>query len=102
MKRDYVIMALERKSMVPGAPLFWGKRTPDEQRRNHRGYTCQIHKCERFTRKELEEFRKGCEEEFPFFDEIGNARKLFKFDNVLITLDQLSELGYKEYTVLRK
>lgn len=101
MERNYVIMAVERKGVVPGAAMFWGKHTADTQRRNPKGYTCQIRKCERFTREELEDWREGCEEDFPFFDEVG-SNKLFQHDNVLITLDQLEELGFKEYVVMRR
>lgn len=101
MERNYVILAVERKSIVPGAATFWGKRTADDQRRNPRGYTCQIENCERFTREELEEWRKGCEEDFPFFDEV-ETKKLYQRDNVLLTIDQLKELGYKEYIVMRR
>ena len=101
MNRNYVIMAVERKGNVPGAPVFWGKRTDDDQRRNHRGYTCQIRKCERFTREELEDWREGCEEDFPFFDEI-DSKKWSQHDNVLLTFDQLEALGFQEYVVMRR
>lgn len=99
--RKYVIVCNEHKSYVSGALLFWGSLTDDNDKRSYGGYTCQIDKCERYTREELEKWRGNLIKEYPFFDELKNQRSFFKKDEVLITVDDLKKcFGYREMKVL--
>ena len=99
MDRDYVIVCNEHHSIFPGALLFWGNHTEDSEKRSFAGYTSKIDKCERYTRKELEEWRGELKDEYPFFEEIS-AKKFSRSDEVLITIEQLKALGYREYHVM--
>lgn len=97
--REYVIVCNEHKSIIPGTLLFWGRRTEDKRKRSFGGYTCDIERCERYTRDELEEWRGDLKEEYPFFDEIERS-DFFKKNEVLITIQELENLGFKRYAVM--
>ncbi len=99
MNRDYVIVCNEHPSLLPGSLLFWGEHTEDSVDRSYSGYTCQIDKCEKYTREELERWRGGLKKEYPFFDEIkpGTFRR---HNEVLATIEQLELIGYREFHVL--
>lgn len=101
-ERKYVIVCNEHIGTVKDALLFWGSLTDDSrEKRSFGGYTCQIDKCERYTRKELEEFRGDLKAEYPFFDELKNERDFFKKDEIFISIDDLKEkLHYREFKVL--
>lgn len=71
-ERKYVIVCNEHTAIFKDALLFWGSLTDNREKRSFSGYTCQIDKCERYTRKELEEFRGDLKAEYPFFDELKN------------------------------
>lgn len=103
-ERKYVIVCNERIGTVKDALLFWGSLTDDsKEKRSFGGYTCQIDKCERYTRKELEEFRGDLKAEYPFFDELKNECDFFKKDEVLISIDDLKEkLHYREFKILAR
>jgi hypothetical protein len=99
MERNYVIVCNEHKALLPGTLLFWGERTEDSAERSYGGYTCQIDKCERYTHKELEVFRGKLKKEYPFFEEIkpGTFRS---HGEVLISIEQLKKMGYREMHVM--
>lgn len=99
MDGEYVIVCNEHKAILPGALLFWGRRTEDDEERSFGGYTCDIEKCERYTRAELEAWRGGLTEEYPFFDEI-ERKDFYKKNEVLITLQQLEAIGFSRWTVM--
>lgn len=97
--REYVIVCNEHPSILPGTLLFWGKRTEDQEERSFGGYTCDITKCEMYTRQELVSWRGGLKKEYPFFDEIERD-EFFEKNEVLITISQLESLGFQRYTVM--
>ena len=101
-ERKYVIVCNEHIAIVKDALLFWGSLTDDSrEKRSFGGYTCQIDKCERYTREELEEFRGELKAEYPFYDELKNERDFFKKGEVLISIDDLKEkLYFREFKVL--
>lgn len=101
-ERKYVIVCNERPAIFKDALLFWGHLTDDSrEKRSFAGYTCQIDKCERYTREELEEFRGNLKAEYPFFDELKNERDFFKKGDVLISIDDLKEkLHFREFKVM--
>ena len=84
-------MCNEHKAMLKDTLLFWGSLTDDNAKRSFGGYTCQIDKCERYTRQELEEWRGELKKEYPFFDELKKATDFFKSDEVLISIDDLKK-----------
>lgn len=101
-ERKYVIVSNEHEAIIKDALFFWGSLTDDNaEKRSFGGYTCQIDKCERYTRKELEDFRGNLKEEYPFFDELTNERDFFKKSEVFISIDDLKEkLHYREIKVM--
>lgn len=102
-ERKYVIVCNEHTAIIKDALLFWGSFTDDNtEKRSFSGYTCQIDKCERYTRKELEEFRGNLKKaEFLFFDELENERDFFQKDEVFISIDDLKDkLHYRELKVM--
>lgn len=101
-ERKYVIVCNEHEAIIKDTLLFWGSLTNDnKEKRSFGGYTCQIDKCERYTREELEEFRGNLKAEYPFFDELKNERDFFKKGEVLISIDDLKEkLHYREFKVM--
>lgn len=102
-KREYVIVCNEHKGIIKDALLFWGKLTDDSQPRSFGGYTIQVDKCERYTREELEKFRGEDAKNYPFFDELKNARDFFRKDEVLITIDELkNKLQFREFCVMAR
>lgn len=103
-ERKYVIVCNEHEAIIKDALLFWGSLTDDNaEKRSFGGYTCQIDKCERYTKKELEEFRGSLKSEYPFFDELKNWRDFFKKGEVLISIDDLKDkLHYREFKVMVK
>lgn len=89
-ERKYVIVCNEYPAIFKDALLFWGHLTDDSsEKRSFRGYTCQIDKCERYTRKELEEFRGDLKHKYPFFDELKKESDFFRKSEVLISVDDL-------------
>lgn len=103
-ERKYVIVCNEHKAIIKDALLFWGSLTDDSTgKRSFGGYTCQIDKCERYTRKELEKFRGDLKKEYPFFDELEKAIDFFKKDEVLISIEDLKEkMGYREFKIMTR
>lgn len=103
-ERKYVIVCNEHTAILKDALLFWGSLTDDSrEKRSFGGYTCQIDKCERYTRKELEEFRGDLKAEYPFFDELKNERDFFRKGEVLISIDDLKgKLHYREFKVMAR
>ena len=99
--REYVIVCNEHDARVEGALLFWGKRTLDEEDRSFGGYTCDVTKCEMYTREELEAWRGDLKEAYPFFDEI-DREDFSKKNEVLITVKQLESIGFRRYTVMSR
>lgn len=99
--REYVIVCNEHPSILPGTLLFWGRRTEDEEERSFGGYTCDITKCEMYTREELTAWRGGLKKQYPFFDEIERS-DFFDKNEVLITIQQLETLGFRRWTVLAR
>lgn len=99
--RKYVIVSNEHTGWPRGALLFWGRLTDDCEKRSFGGYTTRWDKCERYTREELEEYRKGSEQHYPFFDELNlNARPFLACSEVLCTLEELESIGYSVWTVI--
>lgn len=101
MERNYVIVCNEHKSVVPGSLLFWGEHTEDSAKRSYSGYTCQIDKCERYAREELENWRGNWKKEYPFFDEIKQG-SFYRHEEVLITVEQLKKLGFREFHIISR
>lgn len=99
MKRNYVIVCNEHEAIIPRVLLFWGQHTEDAHERSYAGYTCDIGKCERYTREELEEFRGDLKKEYPFYSEI-NPAQFRKKSEVLISMEQLEKLGYRKFNVM--
>ena len=54
-----------------------------------------------YTREELEAWRGGLKEQYPFFDEIERS-DFFEKNEVLITIQQLETLGFRRWTVLTR
>lgn len=99
--REYVIVCNEHQSNFPGTLLFWGCLTADDaESRSFGGYTCQIDRCERYTRAEVDAWRGGRIKEYPFFDDLDTPRAFGRNDEVVITIDQLEELGYRTFKVV--
>lgn len=101
-ERKYVIVCNDHPAIFKDALLFWGSLTDNRmKKRSFGGYTCQIDKCERYTRKELEEWRGDLKAEYPFFDELKKESDFFRKSEVLISIDDLKEkLHYREFKVL--
>ncbi|QAT48567.1 hypothetical protein EQM14_01540 [Caproiciproducens sp. NJN-50] len=99
MERNYVIVCNEHKPLLPETLLFWGFHTEDSEERNFGGYTIQIDKCERYTREELESWRGYLKKEYPFYDEI-KPHSFRKHSEVLISIEQLEKMGYREMHVM--
>lgn len=101
--RKYVFMNMDHDRWPRGAALFWGSLTGDNApKRSFSGYTTRIDKCERYTRRELEEYRKGLESCYPFFDELKNQslQGIRKYEDVLITIDELERLGFRNWSIM--
>ena len=99
MNRNYVIVCNEHKPLFPGSLLFWGYLTPDDSKRSYSGYTCQIDKCERYTREELDAWRGELKKQYPFFEEIKKYTFL-KHDEVLVSIEQLKTMGFREFHIM--
>lgn len=99
-EREYVIVCNEHKAIFNGVLLFWGNRTQDDAERSYGGYTCDLDKCERYTREELEKWRTPHEKEYPFLEEI--TKPFNKNDEVLITIKELEKIGYRKFKVMGK
>lgn len=101
--RKYLIMNMEHRSWPLGAALFWGRITCDDApERSFSGYTTRVDQCERYTREELESYRFGLKEYYPFFDELKEQtlRELRKHEDVLITLEELESMGFRNWAVM--
>lgn len=106
-KREYVIVCNRHNSFIKNALLFWGELTDDTDKRSFGGYTCDINKCERYTREEIRSHSSGNPNWMPFFEDLPQRRKsdskfsqLRKCDDVAISIEKLKELGFKEYTIM--
>jgi len=98
-ERNYVIVCNEHKSLFPGTLLFWGELTPDDLERSYSGYTCQVDKCERYTRDELGKWRGDLMNEYPFYDEV-KQNTFYKHSEVMISIENLKEIGFREFHVM--
>ena len=100
--RNYVIVANRHRTWPGGSLLFWGRHTEDHEERSFGGYTSRFNQCEKYTRAELEKWRKGDKKHYPFFDEldIGSPAEFGEYDEVLCTLEQLQSIGFSVWTVV--
>lgn len=100
--RNYVIVANRHRTWPGGSLLFWGRHTEDHEERSFGGYTTRFDQCEKYTRKELKQWRKGDKKHYPFFDEldIGSPGEFCEYDEVLCTLEQLQSIGFSVWTVV--
>lgn len=99
MERNYVIVSNEHS--YGDRVVFWGRRTLDDEKRSFGGYTTDLYACEVYTRQELEDYRKGMKNYYPFFDEIRRD-DFYKHEEVLLTIEELISLGYKEMSVMTR
>lgn len=95
LDREYIIVCNEHKGIFPGALLFWGHKTEDNEERSFGGYTSDIDKCEMYTLREIEEkkylfpvYEKG----MPFYD-------FKKLNDVIIKKEDL--LRFDELKTMR-
>lgn len=98
-ERKYVVINLHYRAIMGELLLFLGTHTEDNQKRSFGGCTVNINECERYTREELEWYRKNCKERYPFFDEI-DINDFYKKDKLCISIDELKSLGYREVTAM--
>lgn len=88
-ERKYVIVCNEHSGNWPGALLFWGHRTQDNENRSFGGYTSDIDGCELYSDRELKE--KGYH--FPRFREGMTLEEFRGYDDVVIDPRHLEDLG---------
>ena len=97
--RVYVIISAKHMSHDRGRLIFWGSggATKTEEKRSFGGYTCDISKCERYTREEA--LKGNCVSTEEATKKI-NWKKMFKsVDSFYIRVDRLEELtGYRAAT----
>lgn len=100
--RNYVIVANRHRAWPGGSLLFWGRHTEDHEERSFGGYTSRYDQCEKYTRSELMEWRKGDKKNYPFFDEldISSPGEFGYYSEVLCTLEQLESIGFSVWTVV--
>lgn len=100
--RNYVIVANRHRSWPGGSLLFWGRHTADHEERSFGGYTSRYDQCEKYTREELQHWRKGDRKHYPFFDEltITSPGDLYDHDEVLCTLEELQSIGFSVWQVV--
>lgn len=91
--REYVIVCNKHRGYWLGCLLFWGERTPDDEKRSFGGYTSNLNICERYTKSELENSHYN----FPFYKS-GDDWK--KYENFAVRIDQFNELGLRQATVV--
>ena len=94
-ERKYVIACNEHSGMWPGALLFWGHRTQDNEARSFGGYTSNIDGCELYSDKEIKE--KGYH--FPRYHEGMTWEEFRGYDDIVIKPESLADLGYKQMRV---
>ena len=106
-KREYVIVCNRHTSIINNSLLFWGELTPDNDERSFGGYTCDFNKCERYTEDEIRNHSATNPDWMSFFNKTAQRRKsdtklrqLREYDDVAISITELKELGFKEYTVM--
>ena len=102
MERKYVIVCNEPESWPHCALLFWGHRTEDAEARSFGGYTSRFDKCEHYTRDEINRWRRGAVQHYPFFDEIKPScpHDFRKYNEVVCTLEELESIGFTVWTVV--
>lgn len=102
MERKYVIVCNEHESWPSCALLFWGHRTEDAEARSFGGYTSRFDKCEHYTRDEINRWRRGAVQHYPFFDEIKPScpHDFRKYNEVVCTLEELESIGFTVWTVI--
>ena len=97
--RVYVIISAKHMANDRGRLIFWGSggATKTEEKRSFGGYTCDISKCERYTREEV--LKGNCVSTEEATKKI-NWKKMFKsVDSFYIRVDRLEELtGYRAAT----
>ena len=101
--KKYMIVTKRHEGIVNNALLFWGHLTDDNEKRSFGGYTVDINKCEKYTREELEQFRKGRNDDknsMPFYDETDKPNYYIKHSDLLVTMEDLQKLGYRKFTVM--
>lgn len=101
--RKYMIATKRHEGLIREALLFWGYLTEDNEERSFGGYTVDINKCEKYTREELEQYRKTeCydEKDMLFLDETEKPWWQLKNYDLLVTMEDLEKIGYRKFTVM--
>ena len=100
--RKYMIATKRHEGLIRDALLFWGHLTEDNEERSFGGYTVDINKCEKYTKEELEEYRKRkfSEETMLFLDETKKPCWQLKNYDLLVTMEDLVNLGFSKFTVM--
>ena len=98
--RKYMIVTKRHEGAVDNALLFWGHLTGDNDKRSFGTYTVDIEKCEKYTKEELKQYRKGDKASMPFFNETDSHEYFIRCRDLLVTMDELEELGYRKFTVM--
>jgi hypothetical protein len=94
--RKYVILCTKYKSVFPGALLFWGSLTTDNEKRSFSAYTSDIDSCEHYSLDDLI----ASHVSFDVYD--PKIHKDFQLDivpleNIIITQEDVCHLpGFKE------
>ena len=97
MNREYVIVSPKHSNYpFPGALVFWGEITADDEERSFGGYTFNLDKCERYTLKEItdeySELHLYCG---------GGYEELFQHGNVIIKASELLKINtFKKATII--
>lgn len=101
-ERKYVIVSNKHPSWPASALLFWGHYTEDNQDRSFGGYTARFDQCEKYTKSEIERWRNGVEEHYPFFAEINPTcpHDFLQYEDVICTLEELGRLGWSLWNVV--
>lgn len=100
--RKYMIATKRHEGLIREALLFWGHLTKDTEERSFGGYTVDVNNCEKYTKEELEEYRKRkfSEETMLFLDETElPLLQLLNYD-LFVTMEDLERLGYIKFTVM--
>ena len=95
MNRNYVVICNRHKG-IAGSLLFWGEYTEDDKERSFGGYTSNINQCEKYTFEELQARK---DYNFPVYKGNSKEKEWRKFDDFIIRIDQLKELGFRPITI---
>lgn len=97
MEREYVIVSPKHSNYpFPGALVFWGGITTDDEERSFGGYTFNLDKCERYTLKEITDERSDLH-----LYSGGGYKELFQHENVIIKVSELLEIDtFKKATII--